>query len=123
MRSRFEGLTFRCTAALMSGLLALSSVTPALAQGKPGKAATTKAAPAGKPAPAAAAAPAKGAKLTDKQKKEEAKKKYKEGQELFGKNDFAGALAAYKEADDLVPGAAPKHKIAVCLDKQNKVQD
>jgi tetratricopeptide (TPR) repeat protein len=126
MRSRFEGLSFRCTAAMMSGLLALSTVAPAFAQGKqkqPGAAAAAGAAAGGK----ATAAPGKGAakdrKLTDKQKKDEAKKKYKEGGELLQKEDFAGALAAYQEADDLVPGAAPKHKIAVCLDKMNKVQE
>src|ERR1035437_9509213 len=90
MRSRFEGLTFRCTAAMMSGLLALTTVGPALAQGKPAKpvAAPAKPAkPAGQPAKPAAK-PAKDAtakpKLTDKQKKDEAKKAYKAGEDKFG---------------------------------------
>lgn len=129
MRSRFEGLTFRCTAAMMSGLLALTTVGPALAQGKPAKpvAAPAKPAkPAGQPAKPAAK-PAKDAtakpKLTDKQKKDEAKKAYKAGEDKFGKADYAGALTSYQDADDLFPGAQPKYKIAVCLDKMNKVPE
>jgi hypothetical protein len=110
MRSRFERQTFRCTAAMLSGLLALSSVGPVFAQQKPASAAK---APAAK----------KAKKLTEKQAKEQAKKKYKEGQDLFAQGDYAGALVAFEEADDLVPGAAPKYRIAASLDKQNKVHE
>ena len=144
------------TAAVLTGLLALTSALPAQAQGKP----ATKAAPA-KPAaapakPAAApakpvagtkpvAAPAGGPKLagktpvakppvtakappaakplTDKQKKDLAKKNYKEGEAAFKDAKYAEALEHYKVAEDAVPIGATKYKIAVTLDKLGKVQE
>ena len=146
------------TAAVLTGLLALTSALPAQAQGKPAtKAAPAKpaAAPPAKPAatPAKpAAAPAKavaapgggpkivlkpaGAKppvtakapppakpLTDKQKKDLAKKNYKEGEKSFADGKYAEALEHYKVAEDAVPIGATKYKIAVTLDKLGKVQE
>jgi tetratricopeptide (TPR) repeat protein len=128
MRSKSDGLTSRCTAAMVSGLFALTSVTPAFAQGKPAAAAPAKPAaaapakPAAAPAKPAAAAPAKK-KLTEAQAKDAAKKHYKDGEAKFEKGDYAGALADYTAADELVPGAVPKYKIAQSVDKQNKAVD
>ncbi|EYF01331.1 hypothetical protein [Chondromyces apiculatus] len=64
------------------------------------------------------AAPEKPKKpLTEKQKKDNAKKAYKEAEAKFEKGDYAGALPLYREADELVPGAPPKYKIAQSVDK------
>ncbi len=174
MRSRSSRLTMSTSAAVVSGLLALTSYSPAFAQAKPAQPAAAPAKPAATPAqpaapakPAAAAAqpaaaqpaaggaakpaaaaqpaaggaskpaaapaqPAAGAKpgataekpkkqLTEKQKKDEAKKLYKEAEAKFDKGDYAGALPLYKEADELVPGAPPKYKIALSIDKMGQV--
>ncbi|APR85867.1 Hypothetical protein A7982_11216 [Minicystis rosea] len=112
---------------MVTGLLAMTSATPAHAQGK--KAAPAKpaapagkgAAPAGK-APAGKAAPAKPAKpLTEKQKKEGARKAYKEGEAKFKDGNYAAALELYKSADEMLPIPATKYKIAVCRDKLGQV--
>ncbi|KYF62549.1 PEGA domain-containing protein, partial [Sorangium cellulosum] len=79
----------------------------------------------------AAAAPAKAAEpaatvtttkpkkpLTEKQKKDEAKKLYKEAETRFDKGEYAVAADLYRQADEHVPGAAPKYKLALSLDKQ-----
>jgi tetratricopeptide (TPR) repeat protein len=149
MRSRSGRLTMSTSAAMVSGLLTLTSISPAFAQGaatkpaappaagapaaaapaKPAAAAAPAApgaapAPAKPGAPAAAkhgepAAPAKPKKpLSEKQKKDEAKKLYKDAETKFDKGDFAGAVELYRQADEYVPGAAPKYKIALSLDKQ-----
>ena len=55
--------------------------------------------------------------------KKQAIAKYKEADALFKKGDFAGALPVFQEADKLYPGAAPKHKIAVCYDKLGKAAE
>ena len=138
------------TAAVLTGLLALTSALPAQAQGKPAtKAAPAKpaaapakpaaapakavAAPAGgpkivlKPAaakpPVAAKAPPPAKPLTDKQKKDLAKKNYKDGEKALADGKFADALEHYKVAEDAVPIGATKYKIAVTLDKLGKVQE
>lgn len=107
MRSKSNEMTYRCMAAVVSGLMALTTVTPALAQ--TGAKATTTAAPA--------------KKLTAAQAKEAAKKAYGDAEAKFAKGDFAGAAADYKTADELIPGAVPKFKYASSLDKQNKATD
>jgi hypothetical protein len=61
--------------------------------------------------------------LTEKQKKDEAKRLFKDGEEKFTAGDFAGALDSYRGADEMLPGVMPKYKIAVTLDKLNKVSD
>src|SRR4051812_47643589 len=102
MRSRWQ---VSGAAMVVCGLVALTGVSTALAQ-KPK-------APAGKgKAPSAAAAP-----MNDKQKKEYAKKHYKEGEKLFKDGKFKEAFNEYKLADDALPVAASKYKMAVCLDK------
>ena len=163
MRSRSGRLTMLTSAAMVSGLLTLTSVSPASAQtdakpasppaGKPAAAAAPAAAPA-KPAasaaqasPAAATPPAAGATppaaapgkagepttkvtttkpkkpLTEKQKKDEAKKLYKEAEARFDKGEYAVAADLYRQADEYVPGAAPKYKLAASLDKQGLVTE
>lgn len=177
MRSRSGRLTMLTSAAMVSGLLTLTSVSPASAQtdakpaappaGKPAAAAAPAAAPA-KPAasaaqapttaatPAAAgatppaagaagpakagtpatAAPAKAGEpatkvtttkpkkaLTEKQKKDEAKKLYKEAEARFDKGEYVVAADLYRQADEYVPGAAPKYKLALSLDKQSLVTE
>jgi hypothetical protein len=189
MRSWSSRRTFTNSAAVVSGLLALASVSPAFAQQpaapgtpKPGAAAPAK--PAGDKAGAAPAKPAgdkagagasaggkagagagaagtagagaaaggkagagaggadkaatgtkvagdakagataKPAKpLTDKQKKDLAKKAFKEAEEKFTKGDYAGALEAYRVAEENLPGDRPKYKIAQTLDKLGQVTE
>ncbi|WP_437715322.1 PEGA domain-containing protein [Sorangium sp. So ce448] len=171
MRSRSGRLTMLTSAAMVSGLLTLTSVSPASAQtdakpaappaGKPAAAAapakpaasaaqaptpaaTPHAAGATPPAagatpPAAgtpAAAPAKAGEpatkvtttkpkkaLTEKQKKDEAKKLYKEAEARFDKGEYTVAADLYRQADEYVPGAAPKYKLALSLDKQGLVTE
>ncbi|WP_437307551.1 PEGA domain-containing protein [Sorangium sp. So ce388] len=176
MRSRSGRLTMLTSAAMVSGLLTLTNVSPASAQtgpaappaGKPAAQAPAGAAPTMAPAkpaaPAAQAAPttpaptatgttppAAGATgstptaagtpatatpgktgepaatvtttkpkkpLTDKQKKDEAKKLYKEAEARFEKGEYTTAADLYRQADEYVPGAAPKYKLALSLDKQ-----
>ncbi|WP_434045285.1 MULTISPECIES: PEGA domain-containing protein [Sorangium] len=118
-----------------------AGATPTMAPAKPAAPAaqgapTAPAAPAtGTTPPAAgtpaAAAPAKAAEpaatvtttkpkkpLTEKQKKDEAKKLYKEAETRFDKGEYAVAADLYRQADEHVPGAAPKYKLALSLDKQ-----
>lgn len=105
------------SAAVVSGVLALTSISPAFAQGAGAK--PPPAAAAAAPATPAAAAPAKPKKtLTERQKKEEAKRLYKEAETKFDAGDFAAAVPLYREADELIPGAPPKYKIAQAIDKQ-----
>ncbi|WP_437999085.1 PEGA domain-containing protein [Sorangium sp. So ce185] len=183
MRSRSGRLTMLTSAAMVSGLLTLTNVSPVSAQtapppaGKPAAQAPAGAAQApaaaaptpgpAKPAaaaqaPASATPPAAGATppaagatppaagatppaagtpataapgktaepaakvtttkpkkpLTEKQKKDEAKKLYKEAEARFEKGEYAVAADLYRQADEHVPGAAPKYKLALSLDKQ-----
>ncbi len=116
------------TATVVTGLVALIGVAPAGAQGKPAPAKGAPAAPAkGAPAAPAKAAPKAGATgkpgkpLTDAQKKDGAKKAFEEGGKKFDAGDFQGAYAAFKEADELVPGAVPKFRMAESIDKAGDV--
>jgi hypothetical protein len=61
--------------------------------------------------------------LTEKERKKKAVQAYKAGQKQFKTGDYAAALPHYREADDAYPGAAPKHKIAVCLDKLGRIEE
>ena len=92
--------------AALSGLVLALAGSPAFAQGKPGD----------KPA-----APAKPKPKTEKEKKEAAKKYFEEAQVKFNAGEFAAAHELYKQADELVPGAVPKFKMAESLDKANDV--
>lgn len=158
MRSRSGRLTMLTSAAMVSGLLTLTNVSPAFAQAdaKPAAppaakpAAQAPAAPAAQAAPTATgttppatgatppaagtpatATPGKAAEpaakvtttkpkkpLTEKQKKDEAKKLYKEAEARFDKGEYAVAADLYRQADEHVPGAQPKYKLALSLDKQ-----
>jgi len=101
-------------AAILTG--AIMFAAPAAAQpAQPGKG-PAPAQPAGKGP--AAPAPAKPDKpLTADQKKAEAKKAFEEGGKKFDAGDFAGAYEAFKKADEFVPGAVPKFRMAESMDK------
>jgi hypothetical protein len=108
------------TAAPAQPAAAAAAKPAAAAAAKPAAAAPAQPAGAAKPATpgqpsAGAAKPAKP--LTEKQKKDEAKKLYKDAEAKFDSGDYAGALPLYQEADKLIPGAPPKYKIATCHDK------
>jgi hypothetical protein len=117
------------TALVASSLLIAGSAIPLTAaaqpaptpgkQPQPGAPAQPTPAPKGTPAPGQPAKPAKP--LTDEQKKEEAKKSFGEGTKKFDAGDFKGAYEDFKRADELVPGAVPKYRMAECVDKQNDV--
>jgi len=106
MRSQSDlRLGSRLTAAVLSGLLTVSSVAPyAIAQGKP------PAADAGKKAGDA------GKKMTDKQKKDAARTHYAEGKKRLDAKDYAGALTEFQAANDLIPSPQAQQKIAQCYD-------
>ena len=55
--------------------------------------------------------------------KKEAKEAYKEGKTAFDKGDYPTALTHFQKADELYPGFAPKHQIALCFDKLGKVAE
>src|SRR5262245_61760151 len=55
--------------------------------------------------------------------KNEARKAYAAGKAKLSKGDYAGALEDFRTADRLVPGAAPKYQIAVCLDKLGNIDE
>jgi PEGA domain len=106
-------------AALLGGLVAFGSVpVPAYAQ---------KPAPKAAPKPPAAKAPAakkKGAKPdSEEAKRLEARKNYEDGEAKFGAGDFAGAFAAYKAANDLIPAPQTLYKMALALDKAGKTDE
>lgn len=88
--------------------LALAVAGPAHGQGAPTAPKGGAAQPAKKP-------------LTEKQKKDEAKKKFEEANKKFESGDFAAAYTLFKEADDLVPGAVPKYRMAESKDKGGEV--
>jgi hypothetical protein len=62
-------------------------------------------------------------KLTDAQKKAEAKRLFGEANAAYDKGDFVRAHQLFSEADVLVPGAVPKFRAAESLDKGGKVQE
>lgn len=100
MRSNMSGRTLRTSMMVLASVVSLSIASPVMAQ---------QAAP--------------GKTMTEAEKKDAARDAYKGAEEKFGKGDFAGALEGYKTADTMVPGAAPKYKIAICLDKLGKVKE
>jgi hypothetical protein len=79
--------------AMMSGLMAVTFVAPAFAQGKEDK------------------------PLSDAEKKTKAKALYQEATDKFDSGDFKGAIPLFQEADSLIPGAVPKFKVAESYDK------
>ncbi|MCA9620329.1 MAG: PEGA domain-containing protein [Myxococcales bacterium] len=97
LRRRFARL---CVLAALSGAAAISHAPSAEAQPKPAQ-------------PKSAAA----AKAEEKAKREEAKKAYGDASKAFDEGKFDEALPLFVKADELYPGAAPKHKIAICHDK------
>lgn len=96
-QKRLVGL---CALAALTGTLATTHAPTVLAQPKRPAAANEKADP-----------------------KEEAKAAYLEANELFEADNCAEALPLFQKADSLYPGAAPKHKIAVCYDKLSKNEE
>ncbi len=112
------------SAAVFSGVMASALMIGGSAMAQP---APTPGKPApGTPAPGQPAQPDKKAPppakpLSEKEKKEEAKKAFLAGQAKFDGGDFKGAYDDFKRADDLIPGARPKYKMALCLDRSNDV--
>ncbi len=49
--------------------------------------------------------------------KREARDAYKKGRTAFNQRNYEQALRLFARADALYPGAAPKHRVALCLDK------
>ncbi len=78
-------------------------------------------------APPAAAQQKKPAEAAEdeaeKAKKEEARQAFEGAVEKFDAGDYAAALPLFQRADELYPGAAPKHRIAVCLDKLGRTAE
>lgn len=113
--------------ALLAGMLIVApgivlSPTDALAQPKPGQPSKPD---KGQPSkPDKGGGPIKpGKNLSDKQKKEEAKKRFKDAEDKFGKSDYAGAVLLYQEADEFFPHPKNKQRVALCYDKMGKVKD
>lgn len=120
MRSDSRRLAFSTTtAAVLSGLIALAAADTAQAQGRPGKPPSAAAAKPGDKAPAKA----KGPPMTEKQKKDAAKKTYGQAKEKFEAGDYAAALALYEQADEIIPGVRPKYQVARCLDKLGRAKE
>lgn len=71
--------------------------------------------------PKTEAAPKPAKPLTEAQKKAQAKKAFEAGGKKFDAGDYPAALALFREADELIPGAVPKFRIAECMDKQNDI--
>lgn len=77
-----------------------------------------------KPTPAAKKPPAKPpAKPDADPKREEARKKYAEGETKFAAGDFEGAYSAYKAANEAVPASQALFKMAVTLEKLDKTSE
>jgi hypothetical protein len=123
----------RLLAAVLTGALCSTTIViDAMAQGKPpakaapakgpAKPAPAKPAPA-KPAPAAKPAAKPTAQLNDAQKKVAARKAYEDGMKKLEAKDYTAALTAFKLADEMMPAAAAKHKIALCYDGLNQIPD
>jgi hypothetical protein len=96
MAFRMSRLTW--SAAVISGLLSISTAAPVFAQGKKDPTA-----------------------MSDAEKKKEAKKLFKDAQAKFKDGKYADALPLYQEADNLVPGAVPKFQVAQCQDKLGNI--
>jgi len=95
----------------LSSVVAAGSF-PVTAFAAPPKAATKK----------APAKPGKNDK-NDDPKRAEARKNYADGETKFQSGDYEGAFAAYKAANDAVPAPQTLYKMAVCLDKLDKVNE
>jgi tetratricopeptide (TPR) repeat protein len=72
-------------------------------------------------APAHAQGKSAGGLTTDKARKDGARKEYKEGERLLKLGKYREAFDHYRIADELLPIAATKYKMALCLDKQGKI--
>jgi hypothetical protein len=127
MRDRQRGLrTAAWLAAFVTGVLTATALPSVAFAQKP----ADKTAKADKPAKAKPPAKKKGAKAekADADKAEEAKradarKSYEEGETKFANNDYAGAFAGYKAANDIIPSPQTLYKMAVSLDKQGKTDE
>lgn len=108
------------SAAVISGVLMIGGSAMAQPAPTPGKPAPGTPAP-GQPTPPDKKAPPPPKPLSEKEKKEEAKKMFLAGQAKFDAGDFKGAHDDFKRADDLIPGARPKYKMAISLDRANDV--
>jgi hypothetical protein len=93
---------------IVSGLVAVAGVAPALAQSR-------QYGPAG-------SAPYAG-NLPERQRKEAARKAYRAAEDRYREGSFAAALALYQQADDLFPIPATKYKIGTCRDRLGQVVD
>jgi len=60
---------------------------------------------------------------SDADKKAAARKAYDEGMKKLEAKDYAGALTAFQKADELMPAAAAKHKMALCHDGLGHVSE
>lgn len=113
------------SAAVIASSLMIAGPAMAQPKGTPTPAPGTPAPgqPAGQPAgDKKAPPPGTPAKpMSEKEKKEAAKKAFADGQQKFDAGDFKGAYEEFKKADEYVPGAVPKYKMALCLDRQNDV--
>lgn len=87
-------------AVLVTGALALSHTNVADAQAKPG-----------------------ATKPVTQADKDKARKLYGDAQKKMKAGDYAGALTLFQKADEAYPGAAPKHNIALCLDKLGRTEE
>ena len=104
---RMKSAAAASIAGVLAAVMALSTVNTAFAQPKPKD-----------PAGGGQTKP-----LTDKQKKDQAGKLFKDANDKFDKGDYAGAAAAYEEADTLFPGSKPKQRAALSYDKLGKVKE
>lgn len=73
------------------------------------------------PAPTTDAKKPPAKPLTEAQKKANAKKAFDEAGKKFDAGEFVAAYELFREADELVPGAVPKFRMAEALDKQGDV--
>jgi len=96
----------RITAALVAAALASTTLLPlAQAQG-----AQEGAAPAAKKEP-------------DEKTRRKARDAFNAGKKAADKADYAAAEVKFKEANELIPSPHAMHWVAVCLDKQGKVDE
>ena len=61
--------------------------------------------------------------LSEKESKEKARNAYKAAETAFREGKFEDALAAYRQADEALPIAATKYKVALCLDKLGRANE
>src|SRR5437660_9433187 len=114
MRAPGGRRTHPTIAILLGSVMAVGSA-PWTAYAAPPK---PPAAPA-KPPPAKKGAPAKPAK--DEPKRAEARKNYADAEAKLSAGDYEGAFALYKAANDTLPAPQTMYKMALCLDKLDRV--